>query len=431
MRGSVTDSKLPPESPEPDPSDEFDAFEDDDDLEDLERLGVDGVVAQMTGGKSATRRRPPWISLLVMFACVYPLYSMFGDFSFWLQSNEPIPVGDAADLFEDGAMPSGLDNRYIRLDGTPDVQWATVLTKQSGSKVSYLRVVEGGGRMFAAVPRPEAKSGQTPQYPSQFVGRVTRFGDAHAFDWVAKLFAQERVTQLHDVTAEALAEALAAGESAGLRMRVDGREVVAEDVDQIRLVARPADARVLLGVESFPDAEAATKAVAGLGFPFVELGEGVTDLRRYIVRIPEAQRDQARATLLAAAQGTIDETDPKEGVSVFALTATYTAPASELELDGDAVVFPYGDNTTSPGYEVRDGALVERVLGQRPMRLPVSELSAVRVEKPVVVDPQGYLVEVGVDPASQFKWAILWLLVVAVMLTNGGVLVVTLRRRAS
>lgn len=87
-----------------------------DDLDDLDALGIDGVVAQMTGGdgdepRRSPRRRPVWVSAVVILACLYPLLSMWGDFRFWLRSGEPEPLGDAAALFEPGKPMPDLANR--------------------------------------------------------------------------------------------------------------------------------------------------------------------------------------------------------------------------------------------------------------------------------------------------------------------------------
>ncbi len=401
------------------------------DLDDFDTLGIDGIVAQMTGDEPprASRRRPVWVSVVVILACLYPLVSIWGDFRFWLRDDEPEPLGDAAALFEPGAPTPSLADRYVSIEGTPDVQWATVLTKKSGAKVSYLRVIEGGGRLFAAVPRPEGKSSKTPEYPSGFVGRVSRFGDATAFDWIARLYAQEGVTQLFDLPVDAL-EGLA---STGVPMPVtaaSGERVEVEAGDTLRLVTKPDDARILLGVESFPDAEAAEAAVAELGYPYISLGEGRTDLRRYVARIPEAKRDDARGALLAKVAKEVDPNDPKEGVSVFGLSATYITSAEALSVQQGAVVFPYGDNTTAPGYVEQGGVLVEATLIDDQMRVPLTSVHHARVEKAVQVDPDGFLVEVGVTPGSQRKWGLAWLLVLAVALTNVVVLVGSLRRRA-
>jgi len=439
MRGPLSESNEHPDDLEhddaaqsqPDAAVEDDDFEDDD-LDDLDALGVDGVVAQMTGDEPAPKKRsrPVWVSAVVMLACLYPLVSMWGDFRYWMNGSEPEVLGDAQDLFEPGGAAPDLANRYVSIEGTPDVQWSSVLTKKSGAKVSYLRVLEGGGRLFAAVPRPTDKDSKTPEYPSEFTGRVSRFGDAGAYGWVARLYAQEGVTQQFDVPAQALADAVASGD-ASLRLQSnDGQRVVADANDTLRLVARWQDARVLLGVESFPDSKAADAAIAELGYPYLSLGEGRTDLLRYIVRIPESERDAVRTTLLGKVEGEIDPTDPKEGVSVFPLSATYTAPAGELAVESGALVFSYADNTTPPGYVEKDGALVEDTLADGRMRIPVDAVHSARVEKPVFVDPDGYLIEVGVEPGSQLKWAILWLLVLGLAITNGVVLVGSLRRRA-
>ena len=423
-----TSAEAAPDEPGPE------ADDDDDDLDglgDLDDLDVDGVVAQLSSDKPRKRARPVWVSAVVMLACLYPLVSMWGDFRFWLRSSDPEPLGDAAALFEAGKATPDLADRYVSIEGTPDVQWATVLTKKSGAKVTYLRVLEGGGKLFAAVPRPEGIPGKTPEYPSHFVGRVTRFGDAPTHDWIARLFAQEGVAQLYDVAPEQLASAIAAGE-ASLRLTAeDGQQLEAEATDALRIIVRPDDARVLLGAETFPDAKAAEAAVAALGYPYLSLGEGRTDLHRYVVRIPTAERDKARASLLAAAgDKEIDANDPKEGVSVFPLTSMYTAAAGELTVQGDAIAFPYGDNTTAPGYVERDGRLVEASLEGGRMVVPLGHVHAARVEKPVFVDPDGFLIEVDVAPGDQLKWGILWLLVLGLALTNAVVLYGSLRRRA-
>ncbi len=440
MRGPVSESNEHPEDEEHEESDasqsggahENDDFEGDD-LDDLDALGIDGVVAQMTGEESAApkkRSRPVWVSAIVMLACLYPLLSMWGDFRYWLRSSEPEPLGDSAALFEPGSSAPDLANHYVSMEGTPDVQWATVLTKKSGAKVTYLRVLEGGGRLFAAVPRPEGDAGKTPEYPSGFTGRVTRMGDARAFEWIARLYAQEGVTQLYEISGQAVAAAVSTGSGSLSMSTVDGRSVVAEPTDTLRLVARPEDARVLLGVESFPNAKAAEDAIAALGYPYADLGRGHTDLRRYIVRVPEGAREDVREALLAKVEGVIDAADPKEGVSVFPLSATYTTPAGDLSLEGPNLVFPYSENTTAPGYRVEAGKLVEVTLDDGRMRIPVTDVHAARVEKPVFVDPDGYLIEAGTDPSSQLKWGILWLLVLGLAITNGFVLYGSLRRRA-
>jgi hypothetical protein len=241
MRGHVSESNEHPddlEHDEPATSEPTAAQGDDmsdDDMGDLEDLDVDDVVAELSAGTPRKRARPVWISAVVMLACLYPLVSMWGDFRFWLRSSEPEALGDAAAVFQPGQAVPDLADRYVSIEGTPDVQWATVLTKKSGAKVSYLRVLEGDGRLFAAVPRPEGKDNKTPEYPSSFTGRVTRFGDAPTHDWIARLYAQEGVHQLHDVEPAALAQAASAGEAQLRLTTTDGRavEATAADLDEI------------------------------------------------------------------------------------------------------------------------------------------------------------------------------------------------------
>jgi hypothetical protein len=124
-----------------------------------------------------------------------------------------------------------------------------------------------------------------------------------------------------------------------------------------------------------------------------------------------------------------DPADHRTGVSVFKRQATYLAPAGAVSIEGQDVLFPYAENTTAPGYMVEDRTLVERPLDNGRMRIPLSALAEVRLEKPIVVDPDGYLLVDGYAPGDAVLGGLGFLGVLAVALVNGGLLLFGLMRR--
>ena len=65
------------------------------------------------------------------------------------------------------------------------------------------------------------------------------------------------------------------------------------------------------------------------------------------------------------------------------------------------------------------------------LRVPLKELVFVRLQRPIVGDPEGYIVVVGETPADQRTNAILFLAVFALVAANAVGLAVALRRRRS
>jgi hypothetical protein len=201
----------------------------------------------------------------------------------------------------------------------------------------------------------------------------------------------------------------------------------------MRLVIQRVEARVQLGKTTFPDPSVAEARVAELGYPYAVVG-GSETFHSFVVRIPEAERASAHARLVEGLDVPPATSDPKVGAAVLPMTGTFTVPASVLQLDPDerALVFPYGDNTTVPGYRVTDGKLAAVSLGEEDaMRIAIDELSAVRVEQPIRLDPDGYVILVGADPSSARTLGLLWLVALGIGLVNVASLLLWLRRRAA
>lgn len=401
------------------------------DMSELDAVGVDGVVARLRGPEGGEDdaipkprpRRSPIISMVVVAFGVYLLVSMFGDFSYWLRSSEPVSLGHASTLLQDGRTLDAYDNQYVAIEGTPDVQHATRLTTKE-QYIGYLRVTEGEGSLFAAVPRPKDQE-VTNNFEGRYVGRLRRLSEDRAFEWLAEFYATERVTRSVDLDAQGVVQSLGSGRLPTLA----GGSVEVGPRDQLRLVFDGPDARVQLGRSSFDDAAAAERAVASLGFPYVQL-EPSTTFFRFIARIPADQRARAQQMLNAGLEGVEDSTDPKVGAFVLDLPASYGTAAGDVTREDGALSFPYGDNTTSPGYDIEGGRLVERSPSEQ-VRLPIERLTSVRLERVIAVDPNGFVVAVGETPGDQLRAGILWLLVLAITGANAVSLLMWWRRRAA
>lgn len=400
------------------------------DMSDLDAMGVEGVVASLRSDDPGddpvppTRpRRSPIISVLVVAFGAYLLVTMFGDFRYWLRSSEPVELGHAATLLQDGRTLDAYDNQYVALEGTPDVQHATRLTTKERF-IGYLRVTEGGGRLFAAVPRPKDEPA-TNNFEGRYVGRLRRLGDDRAYAWLAEFYANEQLTRPVDLDPKGLPAALGTGQLP----TADGGTVSVEPDEQLRLVFEGPDARVQLGRSSFSDAAAAEQAVAALGHPYVQL-EPTATFYRFVARIPTDARASAQRTLNAGLGSVEDTTDPKVGALVLDLPANFGAPAAAISLEGDELTFPYGDNATSPGYEVQGGRLVERSQTER-LSLPVERLSSARLERVIEVDPDGFVVAVGESPDTVWMMGVLWLLALVITGANVASLLLWWRRRSA
>lgn len=361
------------------------------------------------------RRRSPVIDVAVILFGGYLLTTMFGDVRYFLQGGTPRDLGDATALAQTG-LGDDLAEKFVTVRGTPDVQHAA-RAKIGDKTIGYLRLVEGGGSLFAALPR----SGPTApnQFEGEFTGRLRRLRDVRMFAWIQQYFDGERIVETRDLTREQLLAALDAG-SLG-------------DDRQVSLGVDQPDARVQLGRTSFPARAAAEAAVQALGFPYY-FPEDQSSAAFYTVfaRIPEAQRAAAQASLVqAGVPAASDKPDPRVGALVVPFTTTYLVPAGALKKDGGQISLAYGDNTTSPGFVLEGDKLVPRPLKDGRLTVDPAQLRAVGVVQQVRVDPNGFIVLVGETPRDQWPALALWVVVLGVVGWNiAGLALLWRRKRA-
>lgn len=357
------------------------------------------------------RRRSPIVDVAVALFGAYLLVTMFGDVRYFLRGSTPRDLGEAAALVEQG-LGDDLRDQFVTLRGTPDVQHAA-RAKLGDKIVGYLRLIEGGGSLYAAVPRTGAASNQ---FEGQFTGRMRRLSDVRMFPWIQQYFDGERIVETRDLSTPQL---LAALDSNALK-----------PTDQLSLSVEQPDARLQLGRTSFPSLAAAQAAVTALGVPhFTPREQPSPGFYTFFARIPPDQRAAAQASLNAAGLPLPpdDKPDPRVGALIVPFFTAYLVSAAELRRDGDNLSFPVGD--TSPGFILEDGQLRPRPLVDGRLTIDAASLRGVGRIQPVRVDPDGYIVLVDEKPADQWPTFALWLVVLGVVGWNLTGLALLWRRR--
>ncbi|RMG99599.1 MAG: hypothetical protein D6705_02455, partial [Deltaproteobacteria bacterium] len=246
-----------------------------------------------------------------------------------------------------------------------------------------------------------------------------------AYGWLEQFFEGERLVRVEDVAIASLVDFLH-----GKRVDLESRNgsVVPEPGDRLRIVVRLPVAVVQIGKKSVPKAADAEARVAALGRPY-----GVLDATRkpYHVFVVGAEPKEFDAIAAALESGIEVENraDPGQGVMVLPKIAAYLVDPAALHIEGDELVFPYGENKASPGFVETDGRLVEQVPEDGRLRVPVVRVQAVRLERPIVLDPEGYVLLHGERPSSLRMHGILWLVVFGLVSVNTASFVLWWRRR--
>jgi len=404
------------------------------DLSDLEKYGVEGVVARLdddpipgdpVAPARVRRGRSTVLSVIITVIGLYLLVDSFSDFRYWLRSGDPEPLGEVAELAKHGTMPDGLHDRYVTLHGTPDVRNAARMTLED-RYVGYVRLVEGGGSLFAAVPR-EKDEKVKDEFEGTFTGRMKRLRRDAAYPWLEQYVLDNPITRTIDAEVDALWAAI--GDVDG-RMEIETSEgrLALEQNDRVRVIVQSPDARVQIGTSSVRKVEDAEARVAALGLPYAIVGSRPGSFHSFVVRVPPADRDAVLAKLQEGLEDPSGGTDPKRGAVLLPGSTTLIVPPAEIALSGDDVVLPLQGG---PLYEVEGGKLVPRAAADGRVRIPKAWVQAVRIERPIALDPNGYVVMVGDEPGKHWRTALMWLVVVVLVGLNAANLWTHLRRRAA
>ena len=191
------------------------------------------------------------------------------------------------------------------------------------------------------------------------------------------------------------------------------------------------DVRLQLGRKSFTRRADARAAVEALGFPFYEPEEqDNAKFYQFWARIPEDQRGAARAKLNAGLEQA-DSPQASHGAVILPGSATFWIKASELRVEGDSFSFEERPGMPPVGFMVKDDALLPLARKDRVYHIGFARVRSAQLEKSLVVNPNGYIINVDEKPSSHRVAMLLWLAALLVVGLNVASLVVYWRRRAS
>ncbi len=403
--------------------------------------GMDAVLAEYRKAPQgrASRTRPAWISMVAMALGVGLMAMMAGDFRYWLES-EPRDPGALGPALTSGAL-ADLDNRYTSLAGTPDVTHMVPIRRESGLRFGFMRLLEGDDQVFVfAARRPDQAA---TEFDGRYTGRLQRAEDLDSYDFLRQAFALEDVRDRYELAPADLrawleqpAQALAATDE-----REQSVGVKVEGNDRINLVFRPEQLVVQLGRKNFSSRAKAEAAVATLGRPFRWLPPSRTQhddpdaelpnhrpFHTFLVAGSEADAASIEASLNQGID-VGDGTDPSRGVVALPRILSYTVAPDQLALEGEEIVFEYGENTADHGDAVRGDALVERELDGPALRLPFADLNLARLERGVRLSPDAMVLVADETPSKSRNTGLLFLLVGAIVGLNGAAMVAARRKR--
>ncbi len=154
------------------------------------------------------RSRHPLITLAGALLAFFLVFYGWRDLRYALSSGDPLELGNAALVFNNDKATAGLENRYVRVAGTPDRESALELdTKGSWVFSQLFRVLGTGDRLFVhrlqnPLPADRAEA-------DVFEGRLIRIDDLPYADAIRGYFAKH-VVATHYFAADAALKALAA-----------------------------------------------------------------------------------------------------------------------------------------------------------------------------------------------------------------------------
>lgn len=368
-------------------------------------------------------RRTPLISVIVLLLGVYLLVLIGKDMRYWLYGQDPIDLGDADAWIESKSTQEDYNNAFVRLRGSPDVQHVA-LAKIDSRRISYVRLLEGGGSLFVAVERSDEEI-KKRQFGEVFTGRMRRLAEVRNFSEIQTYFNNLLIAQNYPVEPKELMAALAANAA----KPTSGQKIHLDPEDTVSLTIKEPESKVQLGRRSFPNLETAQAAIENLGYPYYTPPEQThSQYFQFWLRIPEGQQKFVEQQLQ---QGlTIpSETNAAYGAIVLPSTITFLVKAADLTSAPEGIAFVYKEALGRTGFVLQDQKLIPRQPEHGLLKFPQEDIHSIRLQKLIQVDPNGYILIAGDDPADYWLSPILWLLVAVIVLVNLINLIVVLYRR--
>ncbi len=361
------------------------------------------------------RSRHPLITLAGALLAFFLVFYGRRDLRFAFSSGDPLELGNAATVFTSDKATAGLENRYVRVAGTPDRESALELdTKGSWVFSQLFRVLGTGDRLF--VHRTQNPLPAERAENDVFEGRLIRVDDLPYADAIRSYFARH-VTATHYFDRDAFLKALAGrapGAPVVLADRGGDRTSLAAEEPLAIEVSRPEEVQIGLPRARLATEDAARAAIVARGGEVVTAkglvqqpapqSAGSSNLLAsapepparwtFVVKFPAARR-QAALDELGDIDRTVEIRDARETI------ATHTG---ELAVDG--------------------GALVVRLPGAAERRLAAADIAAVHTMAPVVIPADAYLLVEGDRPRDHLSS----ILIALVLITFGAFNIVALVR---
>ena len=336
------------------------------------------------------RTRHPVLAAAAAALAFFLVFHVRHDLRYALSSSDALDLGEARVTFSPRTTVTGLDNRYVRVRGTPDRESGLeVDTKGSWTFSQFFRVLGTGDHLL--VHRRESPLPAARAEDDVFEGRLVRFREL-VFEDAVRAYFSAHVAASHFFGAAELRDAVAAAPGGLLALHDRAGDPVTLAPDDVLAVdvSRPDEVRVGLPRDRFVDAASARaeierrggKIVADKGLVSVDapgaapsgalaMGGGPPPIERwtFVVRF-EAQ---ARAAALSS----LGELDRRK-VEIRDARETLKVRVSDMAADAGALL-------------VRPGGGAER-------RLPLPSIAAARTLATIHVPEDAYLLVEGDRP---------------------------------
>jgi hypothetical protein len=361
------------------------------------------------------RGRHPIVAVAGALLAFFLVFHERRDLRYALTAETPLDLGRASALNERAL--SGLENRYVRVGGTPDRESALQIdTKGSWVFTQLFRILGTGDRLF--VHRPPSPLPAAMAESDTFQGRLIRVDDLSFATAIRKYFATT-VSATHFFAPDAFARALGSRGAGGTLTATDlsGDPVTLAPASVVAVeVAEPDQVRIGLPRTRFATEADARGAVTSRGGEIVTaLGEvrGRAPLNApeagplsstpeapvrwtYVVRFPAAAR-QGALDALGNLDRDVEIRDARQAV--------------QLRVEEIAAGTAPGGLTLRPGQGP-------------PREIAPNALAAIHTIEPVVIPPDAYLLVEGDHPRQHLPTV----LIAAILLMFGAVNLIGLGR---
>lgn len=407
---------------------------------DLNDIDLDDLDDDLDSAGRVRRGRSVWVSLLVILVGGVLLVHMYGDFRFWLASDDDVvELGHVSELVRNGRLQGDHSHQRVAIQGTPDVQSAARFTTKDGY-VGFLRLIESGTAVFAAIPRESERA--PDQFPTRFVGRLRRLDDTPARDWVRRFFAAEAITESFEVDPKALIRSVGAADAGAAGSdSEDPRELYVEasdstvrrlaSIDRVQVTLAQEQAVVQMGRGSWRSRAAAREKIASLGRAFGDLEVEHSLYFSFVIAADRNEYAELEDLLNAGLDIPANNPQPNLGAMLVSRRSSHVTRVETLAVDERGrLQYEVQSDSVGLGWYPSGDQLVEKRSEGSVIRLAPDAIGRIQIDRHLAVGTHTHVLSVGELPSSKRLMALLFLLVLGLVLSNTWTVVRVLRLRA-